>query len=95
LYFVVFEISFPSQISRFVVPPAVANLFREDSYCHFEIECDTGEEIFEGTRAMHPDGFDLGRTVASGKRLKVQMEVEAPERVKKPLALFASAGRCG
>jgi hypothetical protein len=91
--FVVFEISFPTPTCRFVVPPAVANLFSQDSVVHFEIESDNGELIFEGTAAMKPDGFDLGRTVDPGTRLSVQMEVVAPETVKKPIALGASASR--
>jgi hypothetical protein len=91
--FVVFEVSFPSSISRFIVPPAVANLFREDSQFHFEIESSEGEQIFEGIMSMEPDGFELGRTVAPGERLKVHMELEAPQTVKKPIALAASSGR--
>jgi hypothetical protein len=75
--FVVFKISFPSQVSRFVVPPGIANIFRGCSLFHFDIESDTGEQIFEGIRAVQPDGFDLGRTIDPGKRLLVQMEAES------------------
>src|ERR1700751_5595554 len=74
--FVVFKVSFPSQSSRFVVPPNVANLFRGRSVFRFEIESDRGEQIFEGIRAVNPDGFDLGRTIDPGEQLVVHMEVE-------------------
>jgi hypothetical protein len=91
--FVVFDVSFPSPISRFIVPPIVANLFREDSQFHFEIESDDCELIFEGVTSMEPDGFELERTVSPGERLKVHMELEASQTVKKPIVLAASSRR--
>jgi hypothetical protein len=72
-----FTISFASPISRFVVPPEVANLFEGHTLFHFDIDLDTGEEIFEGPREMRQDGFELGRTVEDGQPLFVRMAVES------------------